>query len=145
MPVYSGVITEIGSGESSRNMVQRTFVQIGAHRVMSPILAPYIDDFLQKAVNQGESKVGVWQWPMYGTHIVAIRMPDGSVRSEDEVPGVRRGYKSQFIMMGGVIAVAGSLFLGLMMGNLGVLLCLAGGVLFPYLGLKALREAKQVG
>jgi hypothetical protein len=143
MPVYAGVLTEIGSAIANRNMVQRTFIQIGPQRLMSVVTSPYLDDHLQKAVG-GQTKLGIWKWPMYGTQLVSIQMADGSRHTTDEVPGAGSGLRSQMIMTGGVIAIAGSLFLGLMMGNLGVVLCLVGGVLWPYLGRKSLRQAIEL-
>ena len=144
MPVYAGVITEIGSAHSNRNMVQRTFIKIGLQRLVTVVTSPYLDDHLQKAVGAGPTKLGIWKWPIYGTQLVSIQMPDGSRHTTDDVPGAGSGFRSQMIMMGVVIAIAGSLFLGLLMGNLGIWLCLAGGILWPYLGLRSLRQATQL-
>jgi hypothetical protein len=144
MPVYNGRVV-VGPGVANAHETTRSFIEIGAKRIINVKTSPYLDHFLEEAARSaGESKVGVWSWPGYSTIIAAVRLPNGSRHSVDEDSSLKRGHLAQMILIGVVIAIGGSFMLGLIFGNLAVLACLVGGVLYPFLGLKSLREAKQV-
>ena len=144
MPVYAGVVKELGPSRRTNLEVRRSFVDIGDDRLVNVSSSPYIDDYLAKAAaNGGQTHLSVWRFPPYGTKVVAIQLPDGHRRSIDAEPGIVGAYRRQLMLVGVAVAILGSLLLGITIGNFGLLASLAVAVGYAIVGTKSLREAEE--
>ncbi len=91
MPVYTGKITRIGSGNRvgtnfGPNWMTREFIDIGNHHLRNITLTQYLDDFLGDAIKaDGETKISVFKLLGFGTRIIAIKLPDGHVLKSDSI------------------------------------------------------------
>jgi hypothetical protein len=89
MAIYSGVITGYGSGDTNSNAagvthVRREYIDIGSVHLRSITLDQYLDDFLRSARDSGgETKLSVFRLFGMGRRVLALQLPNGTVRKSD--------------------------------------------------------------
>lgn len=88
MPVYEGVLkrisggTYLGSGESAaESFTRREFIEIGDKRLKSVVVQNYHDELLLGVIGQPVALSVTKNRGRY--HVMAIRLPDGSVEKLD--------------------------------------------------------------
>ena len=146
MPVYSGTLREIGPGTvafGARNSVRRSFVDIGDHHLLNVISSEYVDAYLQKGIG-GQTSISVWKMMPFGKIIVAVRLPDGQRRRDEEAMVVMS--MCLIIAAVGVVGgIFGAFFFGLFFGGIVLPILIFLGMLigYPIVGIRSFLSARQ--
>ncbi|ODN65873.1 hypothetical protein [Methylophaga muralis] len=92
MPIYTGIVKEIGSGNiegdnSNFLYVKREYIDIGDEHLRKVRLSQYLDDTLVSAKHSGE-QVSLSAFSLIGIPILtvsAIKLADGRVRTSESL------------------------------------------------------------